>query len=172
MIDTERSPRSVARLHDEIMRERAEGLREAAQTAKARLAEREAALARLRAQVASLRASLDAPLPRKAAPSAAPVSARPAPMPVPEKEACADSATAKASFLRTAGWSNTRTARWRSLAPYAAIVSCALLLEVGGARRPATAAASLADLAQPAPALISRARPEAKGALVVDDDGR
>ncbi len=166
MIDTERSPQSAARPHDEILRERAEGLHEAARTAKARLAEREEALARLRAQIASLKTSLaPAPPPRIAAPAPVrPVPARPSPVPVPAKEAPANSAIAKASL--------PRTARWRSLAPYATIAACAVLLEVGGARRPATAAPNLVDLAQPAPEAVSLARPAAKGAPVVVDDDR
>ena len=55
MNDTERSLRDIARLHNEIMRERAEGLHEAAQNAKARLVEREEALVRLRTQVSLLK---------------------------------------------------------------------------------------------------------------------
>lgn len=156
MIDTERSLQNVARLHDEILRERAEGLHEAAQTAKARLAEREETLSRLRAQVNSLKASL-APVPVK-------LAARPAPLPVPAKEAPASPATAKASIPLTAGW--------RKIAPYAAIAACALLLELGGARRPATASPDLAALAHPAPAPVSGARAAAKGAPVVVDDDR
>lgn len=165
MIDTERSLQNVARLHDEILRERAEGLREAAQTAKARLAEREEALARLRAQVDSLKASLvpvPAPLPRIAAPVPAPVRPVPVrPVPVPATEAPADSAIAKTAIPRTAGW-----------LPYAAIAACALLLELGGARRPATASPNLAVLAQPAASPVSGARAAAKGAPVVVDDDR
>lgn len=176
MIDTERSLQSVARLHDELLKERAEGLQEAARTAKARLAEREEALARLRAQVNSLKESLaaaPAPLPRAPAPApVCPVPARPAPLPVPAKEAPAYSAVAKASVPRTAGRSHTRTAGWRNISAYAAIAACALLLELGGARRPATASPNLAVLAQPAPAPVSGARAAAKGAPVVVDDDR
>lgn len=173
MIDTERSLQNVARLHDEILRERAEGLHEAAQTAKARLAEREEALCRLRAQVASLKASLapaplalaPAPLPRVAAPAPVrPVAARPVPVTVPSKEGPANSAIAKAPIPRTAGW--------RTFAPYAAIAACALLLELGGVRRPATASPDLAALAHPAPEPVSGARAAAKGAPIVVDDDR
>lgn len=157
MIDTERSPETTARLQAEIMRERAEGLREAAQSAKSRLAEREEALARLRAQVATLKASLR--------PVAAPVPAPARPVAVREKEAFAGSArTATASLPRTAGWN--------SLAPYAAIAACAVVLELGGARRHAQAAPDLTALVQPAPAVVSNARPAAKGSPVVVDDDR
>lgn len=170
MIDTERSLQNVARLHDEILRERAEGLKEAAETAKARLAEREEALSRLRAQVNSLKASLapapvPAPLPRAAAPAPVrPVAARPAPLPVPAMEAPANSASAKAAIPPAAGWPK--------FVPYAAIAACALLLELGGVRRPATASPNLAVLAHPAPAPVSGARPAAKGSPVVVDDDR
>lgn len=136
MIDTERSPETTARLHAEIMRERAEGLHEAAQTAKARLVAREEALARLRVQVAMLKASLNP----------APV-VRAAPIPVYAKEASADSA-------RTTGARLPRTAGWTSFAPYAAIVACALVLEVGGSRRPAPAEPNLTALARPAPVVV------------------
>jgi len=152
VIDTERSPETTERLRAEIMRERAEGLREAAQTAKTRLAEREEALARLRVQVASLKASL-APAP--VVQTAAPAAVRVAPLPVPEKEP---------SLPRTAGW--------KSLAPYAAIVACAVVLELGGSRRPAPVAPNLTALAHPAPAVVANARPAAKGAPVVTDEDR
>ncbi|MDP3541835.1 MAG: hypothetical protein Q8T11_05135 [Elusimicrobiota bacterium] len=161
MIDTERSLQSVARLHDEILRERAEGLHEAAQTAKARLAEREKALSRLRAQVASLKASL-APAPAPAPVRSVPTL--PAPTAVPAKEAPANSAIPKTSIPRTAGWSH--------IAPYAAIAACALLLELGGARRTETASPNIALLAHPAPAPVTGGRPAAKGAPVVVDDDR
>ncbi|MCM2304876.1 MAG: hypothetical protein NDJ72_09255 [Elusimicrobia bacterium] len=154
MRDTERSLETVARLHSEIMRERAEGLHEAARGAKSRLAEREAALARLREQVASLKASLAAP-----APAPAPVvRAAPAPSPAPARVPVRVPVAAPA--------------RWRSLAPYAAIAACAVGLELGGARRPAPAAPNLSALAQPAPAVVASARPAAKGAPVVVDDDR
>lgn len=168
MIDTERSLQNIARLHDDLLRERAEGLHEAARTAKARLAEREEALARLRAQVNSLKESLvpaAAPLPRIAAAPVRPVPPRPAPLTVPAKEAPANSAIAEASIPRTAGWA-------KNIAPYAAITACALLLEVGGVRRPATAAPNLVVLAQPAPSPVSGARAAANGAPVVVDDDR
>lgn len=152
MIDTERSPETTERLRDEIMRERAEGLHEAAQTAKTRLAAREEALARLRVQVASLKATL-APAPVVQA--SAPAAIRMAPILVPAKEA---------SLPRTAGW--------KSIAPYAAIVACAVILELGGNRRPAPVAPNFAALAHPAPAVVANARPVAKGAPVVTDDDR
>ncbi|MBI4061990.1 MAG: hypothetical protein HY403_11245 [Elusimicrobia bacterium] len=151
MNDTERSLETIARLHAEIIRERAESLREAARAAGARLAKREEELARLRAQAAALKASLRA--------------AQAAPLPVPEKEAAMDSA-------RFATASLPRTASWRSLAPYAAIVACAVLLDLGGSRRREPAAPNLAVLAQPAPSVVANASPAAKGAPVMDDDDR
>jgi hypothetical protein len=162
MIDTERSPETTERLRDEIMRERAEGLREAAQAAQARLVEREEALARLRVQVEMIKASL-APAPVVQA--AAPAAVRMAPILVSAKEASVGSA-------RTTGASLPRTASWRSLAPYAAIVACAVVLELGGGRRPAPVAPNLIALAHPAPAVVANARPAAKGAPVVTDDDR
>jgi len=164
MIDTERSLQTTARLHDELLRERAEGLHEAARAAKARLAARAEALAGLRAQVASLKAAL-AP-----AAAAAPIAVTvPAPAatakPLPEKEAFAGSArTATASLPRNAGW--------HSLAPYAAIAAFAFILELGGARRPASAAPNLNNFAHPAPAVVAGVRPPAKGSPVVVDDDR
>lgn len=156
MIDTERSLEQVARLHAEIMRERAEGLHEAAQTAKTRLAERAEALNRLRGQVAMLKASLQpAPAPR----------GRAEPIPVPEKEAAMDSARFTTASL-------PRPGNWRSYAPYAAIAACAVLIELGGARRPGPASPNLTALTRPAPAVVSNARAAAKGALVVADEDR
>ena len=87
MIDTERSLQNIARLHAEIMRERAEGLHEAARAAKSRLVDREEAIARLRAQVKMLKASLN------------PASAVAASIPVPEKEVAMDSARFTTSSL-------------------------------------------------------------------------
>jgi hypothetical protein len=159
MIDTERSLETVARLHAEIMRERAEGLHEAAQTAKTRLVAREEALARLRGQVALLKASLNpAPAPRA-------VRVAPSPIPVPEKEAVLNSARITTASL-------PRTVNWQSFAPYAAIVACAVFLEIGGARRPASAAPNLTALLRPAPAVVANSRPAAKGAPIVVDDDR
>jgi hypothetical protein len=164
MIDTERSPETTERLRDEIMRERAEGLREAAQAAQARLVEREEALARLRVQVAMLKASLiPAPTPHAVAAPAVRTTSRS----LLEKEAFVGSA-------RTTTTSLPRTASWRSLAPYAAIVACAVVLELGGARLPASASAApdITALAHPAPAVVANVRPAAKGAPVVSDDDR
>ena len=151
MIDTERSPETTTRLHDEIMRERAEGLHEAAQTAKIRLVAREEALARLRTQVAMLKASLNPDLPVPAAAVLAPREEIPsavtiAPLP--------------------------RTTNWMSFAPYAAIAACAVLIELGGARLPTPVAPDLTALVHPAPAVVANARPTAKGAPVVTDEDR
>lgn len=169
MMDTERSPEKTARLQDEIMRERAEGLREAAQSAKLRLQERERALARLRAQVSSLKTALaPAPVPAPVrVPARVPVAAavETRPLPAREKEAFAGSA-------RTAAASLPRAGRWHTLAPYAAIAACAVVLELGGARRPASAAPDLGSLARPAAAVVASARPAAKGAPVLVDDDR
>ncbi|UPT73500.1 MAG: hypothetical protein M0D55_16760 [Elusimicrobiota bacterium] len=155
MIDTERDLLQVRRLHDEILRERAEGLRESAGTYRARLLEREEALARLRVQVAALKASL-APKPA------------PAPIPVPAKEAPSDSARFKeASLPRTGSF-------WTRAAPYAAIAAFAAVMELGGARRPAPASArDLAAFARPAPAaVVLGEKAVAKGAPVVADEDR
>ena len=162
MIDTERSPETTERLHAEIMRERAAGLREAAQAASARLVEREEALARLRVQVEMLKASL---VPAPASRAVAAPAIRAASLPVPRKEAFVGSA-------RTTTASLPRTASWRSLAPYAAIVACAVVLELGGVRRPASVAPNLTALAHPAPAVVANVRPAAKRAPVVTDDDR
>ena len=151
MIDTERSPETTARLHDEIMRERAEGLHEAAQTAKTRLVAREEALARLRTQVAMLKASLN-PVPLIS--TAPPVS--------PRQEIPAAVTIAPLP----------RTTNWMSYAPYAAIAACAVLIELGGARLPAPVAPDLTSLAHPAPAVVANARPVPKGAPVVTDEDR
>lgn len=159
MIDTERSPETTARLQAEIMRERAEGLRQAAQAAKARLAEREASLARLREQVAAIKASL-APAPA-AAPAPVPVPA-PVPARIPARAAVPVPVSAAAPVRPG----------WRAAAPYAAIAACAVLIELGGARRPAPPAPNLSALAHPAPAPVTNARPAAKGAPVVSDDDR
>ena len=145
MIDTERSPETTARLRDEIMRERAEGLHEAAQTAKTRLVAREEALARLRTQVAMLKASLN-PAPSLVTRKEVPAAVTVAPLP--------------------------RTTDWMSFAPYAAIAACAVLIELGAARLPAPVAPDLTALAHPAPAVVANARPAAKGAPVVTDEDR
>lgn len=147
MIDTERSPETTARLHAEILRERAEGLREAAQAATARLAARGEQLARLHAQLALLKASLN-PEPAVTEPSDEPAPMARPEMPLPQ------------------------TANWTSLAPYAAIVACAVFLEIGGSRRPASMEPNLTALIRPAPAIVANARPAAKGAPVVADDDR
>lgn len=154
MINTERSPETTERLRAEIMRERAEGLSEAAQAAQARLVGSEEALARLRVQVAMLKASL-VPAPAVRATS----------IPVLKKEAFVGSA-------RTTTLSLPRTVSWRSLAPYATIVAYAVILELGGSRRPASVAPNLTALAHPAPAVVANVRPAAKGAPVVTDDDR
>ncbi|PIR15191.1 MAG: hypothetical protein COV48_15765 [Elusimicrobia bacterium CG11_big_fil_rev_8_21_14_0_20_64_6] len=158
MIDTERSLESLAKLHSEIMKERAEGLREAALSSRSRLVEREEALARLRVQVAMLKESL------KAAPAAAPVRA-PAPAPI-----AAVVRAVPAPAVRPAP--AARGFNWQSLAPYAAIAACAVFIEIGGPNRPASAAPNIAALAQPAPVVIQRERVAAKGAPVVTDDDR
>lgn len=130
------------------MRVRAEGLREAAQTAKLTVRERERALARLREQVSSLKASM-APSPAPVAvPVPAPVVAVKRPGPAPVKPG------------------------WPRLAPYAAILGCALALELGGARRPASASPDLGALVRPAAAVVANERPAAKGAPVLVDDDR
>lgn len=150
MAETERSLDTLARLHSEIMRERAEGLHEAAQTAASRLVAREEALARLRNQVAMLKASLNP------APVVVPV-ASPAP-----KAPLAVIDSPKANQARD----------WKSYAPYAAIAACALAFELAGANRPAHDAPSLVSLVRPAAAPVSGARAAAKGAPVVVDDDR
>ena len=149
MIDTERSLETVARLQAEIMRERAEGLHEAAQSAKTRLVAREEALARLRGQVAMLKASLHPAQPTaiQMIPSAEP-NAFPTPM------------------------ARSETSHWMSYAPYAAIAACAIILELGGAPRPAVIARNLATLVHPAPAVVLNTKPAAKGAPVVVDEDR
>ena len=145
MIDTERSPETTARLHAEIMRERAEGLHEAAQIAKIRLVAREEALARLRTQVAMLKASLE-----------------PAHAVAPPKQF-----TAPVTITPLA-----RTSPWMSLAPYAAIAACAVAIELGGARLPTSVAPDLSALAHPAPAVIANTRSVPKGVPVVSDEDR
>ncbi len=158
MIDNERSLETIARLHTEIMRERAEGLHEAAVVAKTRLVQREEALARLRDQVAMLKASMK---PKPVA-AANPV---PPPIRVPEKEAAMDSAR-----FTTASLPATRS--WTAYAPYAAIAVFAAFLEFGGARGPRAEAPDLSALAHPAPAVVAGARPAAKGAPILTDDDR
>lgn len=153
MIDTERGLTDVARLCDELLRERAEGLHDAAQNAKSRLAERELAMARLREQVKALKSSLSRP----PAPVAAPAA-------VPEKEAAMDSARFTTASL-------PRTARVWKAVPYAAIVACALILDLGGARRAPATAREFSGRAQPAP-VATRERAEAEGAPVAEDDDR
>ncbi len=164
MNDTERSLETIARLHGEIMRERAEGLKEAAQTVKTRLVEREEALARLRGQVALLKASLnpipatepygeEVPLPHAAAKR------------LPEKEAALDSARFTTASL-------PRTASWRSYAPYAAIAACAVFIELSGAQSTPPAAPNLIALLRPAPAPVANTRPAAKGSPIVGDEDR
>ncbi len=157
MIDTERSLDTIARLHTEIMRERAAGLHESAEAAKARLVAREEALARLRTQVSLLKKSL------QPAPVAVTVPVA-APIPVPAKEALPVSAVAGASLPRTMNWA--------SLAPYAAIVACAFYLDLGGIRRPAAVVHDLTALVRPAPVPVVSARPVAKGAPILVDDDR
>ena len=151
---TSNDPRDQRATPTEIMRERAEGLREAAQAAKTRLTEREEALARLRVQVAMLKASLNTQL-ETTTPSIATVLPAQPPVPAPRKEA------------------PPRTVSLQSFAPYAAIVACAVVLELGAARRPpADAALNLIALARPSPAVVANTRPSAKGASAVIDDDR
>lgn len=147
MMSTERSLEDIARLHAEIMRERAEGLHEAAQTAKTRLAAREKALADLRGKVATLKASLN--------PAAAPPVPRAAPVILPAKTA-----------------RRTPAGGWTRYAPYLAIAACAVLLEFGGARNPRPLESNLNAMARPAPSVVLRTRPAATGAPVVIDDDR
>ncbi|MBI5246723.1 MAG: hypothetical protein HY923_06045 [Elusimicrobia bacterium] len=154
MIDTERMLHTVARLQDEIIRERAEGLHEAARAASARLVEREEALARLRSQVTLLKASLNPPAPQKIV------------VPVREKEADLDSARFRPASL-------PRTGRnWTAYAPYAAIAVCALALEFSGARRAAVVPHDLTALVRPAAQPVIGAKPAAKGVPVVGDEDR
>lgn len=156
MSDNERSLETIARLHAEIMRERAEGLHEAAQTAKLRLVQREEALVRLRGQITLLKASLN---PK---PAAVVVSA---PIPILEKEAAMDSARFTTASL-------PRTGHWRSYAPYAAIAVCAVFLEIGGTHRPDFTVPNLTSLVRPAPAVVAVARTSAKGTPILADDDR
>lgn len=157
MSDTERELLTVVRLHDDILRERAEGLRESAEASRARLAEREESLARLRVQVAALKASL--------APKPAPVPVNPA-IPVPAKEAALDSARFTTASLPRPG-----LPRW---APYAAIAAAALIMDLAGSRHPAAAhARDLSSLVRPAVApVVLREKPAAKGVPVVADEDR
>ncbi len=161
-MDTERSPETTARLYAEIMRERAEGLHEAARLAQSRLVQRAEALSRLRVQVAMLKTSLN---PAHAPKAAAAPAVRATPIPFPAKEASTDSARFMAASL-------PRSVSWKTLAPYAAIAACALLIELGGARRPAYVPPDVTALAYPAPAPVTNARPAAKGVPVVTDDDR
>ena len=155
MIDTERSLLDIARLHSEIMRERAEGLHEAAQAARTRLVEREEAFVRLRTQVSLLKTSLNlAPIVKAVALS------------VPEKEADMDSARFTAASLPRTGMN------WMSVLPYAAILACVAVIELGGSNRPDRVTRDLTALAHPAPELISNLRPAAKGAPLVADEDR
>ncbi len=151
MPETERSLDTLARLHAEIMRERAEGLHEAAQTAANRLVAREEALARLRGQVAMLKASLH-PAPARATVVLAPVVAVKSQIP--------------------ASLTPVQKRDWRSFAPYAAIAACAVVLELAGATRPSRVAPDLVALARPAAAPVTNARAAAKGAPVLIDDDR
>jgi len=152
MAETERSLDTLARLHSEIMRERAEGLHEAAQTAASRLVAREEALARLRNQVAMLKASLN-----------------PAPVVVPVH---VSSPAPKAPLAVVDAPKANQTRDWKSFAPYAAIAACALAFELAGANRPVHEGPSLMALARPAAAPVTGARAAAKGAPVVVDDDR
>lgn len=120
MTETERSLETLARLHSEILRERAEGLHEAAQTAAKRLVAREEALARLRNQVAMLKASLN-----------------PAPVEMPRPVSIAPPAPKAPLAVIDSPKANQRD--WKSFAPYAAIAACALAFEFAGANRPAAA---------------------------------
>lgn len=159
MSDTERELLLICRLHDEILRERAEGLRDGAQAFRARLVQREEALARLRTQVAALRASM------KPAPAPAPVP-QPVARPVSAKEAVSVSAPAPASLPKTG-------ASWARLAPYAAIAAFAAVVELGGAGRAVQASArDLSAMVQPAPAAVQGGHPPAKGTPVVADEDR
>jgi len=155
--ETERSLDTISRLHDEIMRERAEGLHESAQSTAARLVAREEALARLRGQVAMLKASLH-PAPVVAAPvvavkSQTPVSLTPIVTPVVQSPAAS-------------------TRDWKSFAPYAAIAACALGLELGGVRAGTQSAPNLSSLVRPAAAVVLNTKPAAKGAPVLIEDDR
>ena len=155
MIDTERMLHTVARLQDEIIRERAEELHEAARAAQARLVAREEALVRLRSQVALLKASLTPPAAREALPVIS----------VPAKEADLDSARFRPASL-------PRTGRnWTAYAPYMAIAVCAIALELSGARR-SPVVLDLTALAHPAPAIVAGTKPAAKGVPVVGDEDR
>jgi hypothetical protein len=161
MIDTERSLETVARLHAEIMRERAEGLHEAAQTAKNRLVAREEALVRLRGQVAMLKASLHP---------------KPAPPKPYGEEASLPRAVDKGPQIKAEPLEIPATKSvspaWMTYAPYAAIAICAVFLEIGGAPRPAAIAYNLASLVRPAPAVVLNTKAAAKGAPVVVDEDR
>lgn len=162
MRDTERSEENSSQFYAEVMRERALGLREAAQAAQTRLVEREEALARLRAQVSMLKASLR---PAPAVQAAAAPAVIVMPVKIPEKEASLDSARFTAASL-------PRIVNWKALAPYAAIAACAVIIELGGARRPEHRAPDVTALAYPAAAIVTNARPPAKGTPVVTDDDR
>lgn len=146
--------------NERFLREKAEGLRVSAQAAKLRLQERERALAALREQVSSIKASL-----------------APAPAPVPvaaTRPASAPAAVASRPAPARAAKAPARSAGWPKLAPYAAIAACAVALELGGARRPASAAPDLGSLVRPAPAVVANAneRTAAKGAPVLADEDR
>lgn len=183
MNDTERSFADLARLHDDILRERALGLKDGSADVRAELVAREEAMARLRTQIAELKASIARLDAQKPAPVVAPVSAAtprvipvtprisapvvqtapvPAPPPVRVKEAVRISATATASSTR---------AGFATLAPYLVILAFAGVVEARGARR-AAAEADYSDLARPAVSVAAQGQASAKGALVVGDEDR
>lgn len=158
MSDNERELMLVVRLHDDILRERAEGLRDSAEASRTRLAEREASLARLRTQVAALKASL-------------------APKAVPAKEGVLDSARFTAPSLprpAVAAPAAPKPTSWTRFAPYAAIAVAALAFDLAGARRPVAAQArDMSAFARPAVApVVLREKPAAKGVPVVADEDR
>jgi hypothetical protein len=181
MIDTERELADLARLHDDILKERAFGLKESAEAKKADLVRREEALARLRGQVALLKASLAAkPKPAfipAAAPAAAKAQAAPpavksvvAPAvpktfvrPSPAKEAAPVSAPVAASPARLG---------FKTLTPYLAIAAFAGFVEISGARRAPQAPRDLPAFARPAATVVASGHAAAKGAPVVAEEDR
>ena len=131
MIDTERSIEDLARLQKSI------------QKSQAILVKSEEALARMRTQVASLKASLD-----RGRPATAPVAlTHPVPVARPVQ--------ARPVQARAATVVSARTSRWRTAAPYAAILACAAFLELSGARRPSPQAAVPENISRPAPTVLS-----------------
>lgn len=156
----------VQRLSAELMRERASGLRKPAEEARARLEAREFSLLRLQAELWAMRRALRGP-----APAVAPTAILPVlPSPIRAMEAASDSAPATASIERIG--IPRRRFGFATLAPYATIAACALIVDLSGARRPGALPADFSHLARPAAAAQEPALVRAPGAPVLLDDDR